>query len=169
MASSPPNPLLAASSPDMTLIPSATESTFIMRGSFMCCAKVSGFFCTSESIAMKSGCAKKPRVDGSTASLPMRSGAESMAAMLPIGSSVAPVGGRSALAFAALTSSRPDFSTSDAGSIASPASYASTASLNLLRPYNAAPLREYPLGQSGLYATVFSASARALSKSPKPA
>ena len=153
MASSPPKPPLAASSPDMTLIPSATESTFIMRGSFMCCAKVSGFFCTSESIAMKSGCARKPRVDGSTASLPMRSGAESIAAMLPIGSSppAAPApGGRSALALAALTSSRPDFSTSDAGSIARPASYASTASLNLRRPYSAAPLREYPLGQSGL-------------------
>ena len=59
-----------ASSPDITLIPSATERTCIMRGSDMYDPNLSGFFCTSVSIAMKSGCERNPRVAGFVASLP---------------------------------------------------------------------------------------------------
>ena len=80
---SSPNPDAAASAPDMTLIPSATDSTFIIRGSDMCCAKLSGLRCTSESMAMKSGCDRKARVLGSSASLAIRSGDDSMAPMFP--------------------------------------------------------------------------------------
>ena len=163
VSSAPPvKPPLAASSPLITFTPSATESTFIMRGSFMYCPNLSGFFCTSVSIAMKSGWERNPRVDGSVASLPYSSGEESMAPMLPIGSAApAPELARAA---ADLTSARPDLSTSDSGSIARPASYAAMASSKRRRPYSAAPLRLYPLDQSGLISVVFSASASAASK-----
>ena len=59
------------------LTPSATDSTFIMRGSFMYLLNASGFFCTSVSMAMKSGCARYPRVVGSVASLPYSRGLHS--------------------------------------------------------------------------------------------
>ena len=118
---------------------------------------------------MKSGCARKPRVDGSTASLPIRVGRrEHRPAMLPIGlAGAAATDGGARLLRRALTSSRPDLRTSDVGSIASPASYASTASLNLRRPGGARrPCASIPWAsplRDGL------GTASALAKSPRPA
>ena len=112
----------------MTLTPSATLRTFIILGSFMYCPNLSGCFCTSPSMAMKSGCARYPRVLGSVASLPYSSGLESIAPMSPMGSPEPPPRALAARALAALASSRPEASTALAGSSFNPASYASTAS-----------------------------------------